>query len=550
MLKGKINYPPDLDVLDSPLGSPPPFTAAFSIPGSALAERIFNDPDSWEDTDVDEGDFPEDIMMNEQMAWLTEEIEKFRASSASLESNIPFDVVPDRDSKGGLKGLITSPIGDNKDSLDVDAANWKGIGKRKSVRPISLAALFDRPNEDFSADIQQQLSKILDSGGIRHQVRPLSSALSPPFSGDTSTTLDTPLPVHSALSISSSSSGAPSPVHVHSASATLSFLEWYGIYPDSPKLDASTRRSIIQRKKSKRTSPALHVPSPRHAPRPSPLIASSASHEAAPEPITVPSSSATSPPGLDPPSAPVLVSAEKSKISKPAPPPGLTRTPSPKVRRKSPVLPEPPVPAPLAVLPASQSQLSTQASAPLPSTTTRSTSKGRPPLPSAAPPAYTRSSSPAPRLVRNPSTMGAQVARSHSSVTTHARAPSVDNSPQRRRLPCIPPEPRDSVNAIDPSSRSATPVSRSATPPQQQTILRGSNRRASPPSVSTTAIPQPSSSLNTPVTSLLRSASCTRSPLVGPAGPRTRSGQARGCETPSPSRKASDGSHRPAVLRL
>ncbi|KAF9039337.1 hypothetical protein BJ165DRAFT_381646 [Panaeolus papilionaceus] len=546
MLRGKINYLPDLDVLDSPLGSPVPFTAAFSIPGSALAERIFNDPDSWEDTDVEEGDFPEDVMMNDQMAWLTEEIEKFRASSAGIEPSIPFEVVFDKDSKD--KGLIASPADDGK----VDADSWKGIGKRKSVRPISLAALFDRPNDEFSADIQQQLSKILDSGGIRHQVRPLSSAMSPPSSSDTNSTIDTPLHVHSASSISSSGSrlSSPSPINIHSASATLSFLEWYGIYPDTPKLDTNARRSIIQRRKSKRNSPVLHIPSPRHASRPSPLISSSTSQDRVSGSPPAQSISAN-PPGLQLPSAPVPSGVETIESSKPALPPGLSRTPSPQVRKKSPVLLQPPAPAPTTELPALPSQLVSQTPIPTAPITSRSNSRARPPLPSVAPPAYTRTSSPAPRLVRDASTAGAQVTRSQTSVTaSHTRTPSADSSSQRRRLPCIPPEPRESGSASVSSSRAATPVSRATTPPQPSGMRRGANRRASPPSVSTTTLPQGSPlNTSTPMTSLLRSASSVRTPLAGPAGPRTRG--KGGCETPSPSRKlSSEGSHRPAVLRL
>ena len=38
---------PDLDILDTPLMSSTPFTPFTGVPGSAIAENIFNDPDSW-----------------------------------------------------------------------------------------------------------------------------------------------------------------------------------------------------------------------------------------------------------------------------------------------------------------------------------------------------------------------------------------------------------------------------------------------------------------------------------------------------------------------
>ena len=87
MMPGKINFP-DLDVLDSPLLSAAPMTAMFSnIPGSAIAEKIFNDPESWGDDDEDEGDFPADVDA-EQVAWLTEELERMRGRG--VENSLIF----------------------------------------------------------------------------------------------------------------------------------------------------------------------------------------------------------------------------------------------------------------------------------------------------------------------------------------------------------------------------------------------------------------------------------------------------------------------------
>jgi len=114
-MRAKFNYP-DLDILDSPLMSSIPFSSLSGLPGSAIAENIFNDPDSWEENDDPEADEDED---DDTLAWLVEEIEKFKANSADVYG--AFD-----------------PAVDNK--------------------------------------------KILDAGGIPHYIRPLSSALTPPSS--------------------------------------------------------------------------------------------------------------------------------------------------------------------------------------------------------------------------------------------------------------------------------------------------------------------------------------------------------------------------------
>ena len=83
MVRTEFNYT-DLDILDSPLMSP--FTSSINgVPSSAIAETIFNDPDSWEEKDDSDMDTDVDTDADmEPLAWLVEEIEKFNANSADL----------------------------------------------------------------------------------------------------------------------------------------------------------------------------------------------------------------------------------------------------------------------------------------------------------------------------------------------------------------------------------------------------------------------------------------------------------------------------------
>ncbi|KAH9475351.1 hypothetical protein JR316_0012462 [Psilocybe cubensis] len=517
MLRGRFNYP-DLDVLDSPVLSPSPFGSGSlsSIPGSAIAERIFNDPDSWEETDGDEGDFPEDV---DQLAWLAEEIEKFRAG---VEPNkLRFDDSDDSPSTPTDKAahLITTPTSSQGSLARRDT--WKSIGKKTGMRPISLAALFENSNEDFSTEIQQQLSKILDSGGIPHHIRPIphSSALSPPSTSSTNGTLNTPLHLQTS-SIAPNNAGeiSPSPVNIYSASATLSFLEWYGIFPDSPRLDINGRR--MQPKSARLKTPLLQVPSPRHAARPISLLSPTSGTD---ETLTrnTKRSSSVPPPGLDPPS---FTSFSESR---PPTPPDLPRSPSPMREEDKPAGRTESAPEPAASLP-------------------NSSERGRP-LRMTAPPPYARAQSPA-----------LPVSRSHSTST----APSREGTPSRqgRRLPSIPPEnmSRPSTPSkpptVDsqPQSRSQSQTrSQSQPQPQPQPQPHAPKRVASNPMQ-----PTPSRFATVPATHSTTSAqqgqqqvprpNSVRSPLGGPAGPRIRSRASNDMTT----RALGNTANRPPGLRL
>ncbi|KAJ3509099.1 hypothetical protein NLJ89_g5398 [Agrocybe chaxingu] len=323
MFRGRFTHP-DLDVLDSPLVSATPFTCTTGIPGSALAERIFNDPESWEDTDGEEGDYPEDIDAD-SLAWLTEEIEKIKAHSAGLEPHPSF-AHASSDTKGATLMPPVSAVPQNvRESIRTGLK--RRLTRKKSVRPISLAALFQPSDEDFSSDIQKQLSKILESGGIPHHIRPhpLSSALSPPSTSGSLTSnassLDSPLQIQTASTVAHSNGGeSPSPVAIYSASATLSFLEWYGIYPDSPRLDPSRQKSMRQ-KSVRQKGPALQVPSPKYPVRPSSLLS----------PTMTPTEALMPPPPKRGASVPPPESIQSGQATdlRPPTPPGLSRTPSP-----------------------------------------------------------------------------------------------------------------------------------------------------------------------------------------------------------------------------
>ena len=488
MLRGTSNYP-DLDVLDSPLMSPTPLTSG--IPGSALAEKIFNDPDSWEDNEVEEDDFPVDVNLD-RLSWLlAEEVEKFKRTSAISEKAVSLVNTP------------TSAVHHNvRQSIKRDAAGTglKGIdGKRGSVRPISLAALFEHSNDDFSSEIQQQLSKILESGGIPHHIRPYP-ALSPPSSSDTASSIDSPLQIRTAVTANSGEI-SPSPINVYSASATLSFLEWYGIYPDSPRLDLGG----LPQKSLRMKTPLLQVPSPRHPVRPSSLLSSS--ETAAPPLPPVQRASPVPPPGLEPPYKEITASRHPSK------------SPSP-----------PPVPAALAV--------SDNVDQPRPEQTTLTRSESNPSqgrqLPLTAPPPYTKP--PAPQL---------PVLRSSSSGSNH---PVSSSRPRRinggsldsaliRRLPSIPPESSGARPPTPPQPQPEAPVERAPS-------LTRATPSPAPPSSS--ASNSSTSSAGQQQQAGLRPVS-VRSPLGGPAGPRVRS---RGREGRGVSTSISSTDRRPPGLRL
>ena len=285
MTRAKFDYP-DLDVPDSPLISSTPSTSFLSeVPGSAIAENIFNDPDSWEENNDAE----------DPLAWLVEEIEKFKVNSAELYG--AFDpAVHDKKNPGLTPPASGVQLG----------SGLKGINKASKVRPISIPCFFESANDD---DIQDQLSKILDVSGIPHHIRPLSSALTPPSSSSSKST-NYPLNIDTSTTVASTVD-SPSPVVVHPSSITMSFLGWYGIYPESD-LDLRSLRQQYRNTKSM-------VPSPSPAPS-----RDTFSHPPGEHASPIP------PPGLEPPShLPRSRSPAPTPPFTPSPPPAYSPTRSP-----------------------------------------------------------------------------------------------------------------------------------------------------------------------------------------------------------------------------
>lgn len=443
MSKAARPFIPDLDALDSPLLSP---TGLRGVPGSAIAEKIFNDPLSWDDTSGDEGDYPEDIE-TETLAWFTEEIEKLRRESATFG-----------------KDRVDLLRGDKKENKEAELvpkrdgnAGWKAIAHRGSVRPISLAGLFAQSNDDFSKEIQQHLSKILDSEGIKHHVspRPMSS-LSPYASGY----MNTPSTAESSSTPITSSSVTEMSPSVNPASATLSFLEYYGIYPDSPLLDGRKlpRKKTLRRPPQSKDSPSgffWRVPSTGAVAQPRSLRLSS-----------VP------PPGLEVPF--------QAFTSNPAPQsalPGLIQNTNNHDALRS-----------------------------TPPQRSRDDSNVQEVVVSLPP-----GSGLSPRSRPLPVATGASPPRSNlfSADIVHTGSPTV----RVRRLPSIPAEPQPQVSSIFPHdqgvSRQNTPPPQSSAPTSGAFISRSNSSTTLSPSMGSAM-----SSMRTPLTG--------RSPLSVPLGPRTR----------------------------
>ncbi|RXW20496.1 hypothetical protein EST38_g5369 [Candolleomyces aberdarensis] len=512
---------PDLDLPDSPLLSATIPAGLGPVPGSALAERIFNDPDAWETED-----FGED-MLSDPMAWFTEELERFRLNSAA-SSDTAFSSGTDDEgasSDAELDKVTFMP----SPGLTVQGSLVKGI-KRKSLRPISLAALFKHSGEDLPKDVQAQLANIIESGGL-----PLTVGKGLP-----STTTSSSSATLSSAATEMSSQPSPSPVVVHSASATLSFLEWYGIYPDSPLRDISFRKSIYANsRKPKTPGPHLHIPSPKAAQsRPSSLLSPSV---LIPDLRVEPPKRGSSVPPLESlkPMLDQVVQAAKaspppadSRSSSPPNPPGLSQSPPPVVTEELKPTPNEAPKAPLEDAPANanaDAQTHTPASTP-PKVRQNSAERRRPVniRTTDSPPPYSRVDTTAsPR-------------RLPTSTASSSERPTPTSTPVRR-LPSIP-------SALI-SGRSTTPPA----PQQPSTAVPSTSTGifsplpSSLPTASSLLSPEPPLTSQT-ITFHGRPMSAVRSPLGGPAGPRSRA--SNGGRSISGPRISSSLARRPPVLQL
>lgn len=242
------NVPAELDVLDSPsieFGQSPLASAMFGrMPGSALAERIFNDPSAW-DTLGEGYDDSEDDEEGVEISFDGDGLDKSEVETARMDSS----TTPTRsiDSKARL-------LGSPQPSM--------GIQKHK-VRPISLASLFQHGSEEaFLSNVQSNLRKF--EGGIERT--PATADIFSPMTDSTGTpgTASTDMTMFS-----------PSPLY--SASTTLSFLD---LYLDSPKLNM--RKSLYAKRQSqlsgKPMAPALVIPSQPVPRRQSTLVTPLSAH--------------------------------------------------------------------------------------------------------------------------------------------------------------------------------------------------------------------------------------------------------------------------------
>ncbi|RDB21962.1 hypothetical protein Hypma_011120 [Hypsizygus marmoreus] len=242
---------PDLDNLESPLISASPFGSILgAVPGSAIAEKIFNDPESWQDAAADEVDAEE---TKEAMAWLAEEVEKYHASGDELglspiERDMDVALRPFSE-RYRLKPTLTLPLASEQH------AQWESV--MENEKPPYLP-IFERSGLDLTLDLNLRLSKIWESGGKIFRSFPSPLKRTPALSvskGPTSVTKPDAssapsirLAVPPTLDLTLSSDKAPSPIvspaPVASASTTWSILEWYGVHPETPRI-APQRTSLL-----------------------------------------------------------------------------------------------------------------------------------------------------------------------------------------------------------------------------------------------------------------------------------------------------------------
>jgi hypothetical protein len=226
---------PDLDILESPLISANPFGSMIgTMPGSALAEKIFNDPEAWEGAEAEEkGD------AKEAMAWLEGELEKYHAIGDELGLS-PIERLEKDLSEmfktGPLPSLTFSP-----DSPDDENSDYIPIFERSS---------------SGAKNLNLRLSRLLDSGNniFRSFSTPISPVKPPQarcgeVAKEHSPSWHTPQSsVTPVLNFPSAGERTSTPVTAAipsgSASSTWSILELYGLNPDSPST-GSPRTSVL-----------------------------------------------------------------------------------------------------------------------------------------------------------------------------------------------------------------------------------------------------------------------------------------------------------------
>ncbi|KAG6867999.1 hypothetical protein C0993_008555 [Termitomyces sp. T159_Od127] len=213
---------PDLDSLESPLISANPLGSILGvIPGSALAERIFNDPDSWLGPDDDDGDLED----TDVVKWLADEAEGLKL--------LPID----QDVDIMLKHLSSEKSNFAGPAATEKLANWDDIAQDSQ---LPFLPLFDHNSLDLSLNIDLRFSKIWDAKGRELQSLkcPVSHTKEPK---NFSSVADTRLTVPPTLNLGVENnivSPTMSPLNVASASSTWSILELYGAHPNTPRVNS------------------------------------------------------------------------------------------------------------------------------------------------------------------------------------------------------------------------------------------------------------------------------------------------------------------------
>ncbi|KAG5641456.1 hypothetical protein DXG03_005145 [Asterophora parasitica] len=248
---------PDLDLPESPLISANPFGSTLGVvPGSALAERIFNDPRSWGGSDDDNDD--ELLASKDAITWLADEMAKYSGEELAL-SPVDRDVdIMLKPFAERFKRVATS--GPNK------STRWEGVLQDDNEH---FPPLFEHTSLDLSLNFDLRLSKIWDSGGkMFHESFPSqwspSKDRSPtkrsiPLSATNNVQLVAALPALD-LAVDGRLSPMVSPVAVASASTTWSILEWYGVHPGTPRMSSLFGQTRFPPTPIKANPPASQTP--------------------------------------------------------------------------------------------------------------------------------------------------------------------------------------------------------------------------------------------------------------------------------------------------
>ncbi|KAG6875216.1 hypothetical protein C0992_004725 [Termitomyces sp. T32_za158] len=224
---------PDLGSLESPLISANPFGSILGIvPDSALAERIFNDPDSWQGADDDDDD--DDVFKDtDSVKWLADEVRIYQAIGEELKLS-PISPI-DRDVDIMLKPLSTETFNLDCPTATEKPTNWDNIVQENRLPSPSL---FDHTSLDLNLHIDLRLSKLWDAKGKGFQSlqSPASRINEPKILHSIA---DARLAVPPALNLGQADntlSPSMSPFNVASASTTWSILELYGVHPNTPRV--------------------------------------------------------------------------------------------------------------------------------------------------------------------------------------------------------------------------------------------------------------------------------------------------------------------------